>query len=180
MKIFSVFTSKLFGGASIVLLLACAALWVRGNHYQHDRDSWKSAFAAQKKATIAVAAAAKAKAIAQRIRTENTYAEAARRADNANRKADEFRAAAQRYARIMRAKAAGNGTGGAGTAGEDSPAPGDNGPGESPGFLYIRQDQFDILVENTDRLIRAHDWGQDLIDRKLAIPEVEFGKTQGD
>ncbi len=160
--------------------LLLAALWWRGSHYRDDRDRWREAFSAQKQATIATAAAARAKAVAARISTENTYAELARRADNADAEIDDLRTRARRYAdaRRLRPESAGNARGGPAAAGEAGVAESGDGPGGDAGLLVVTRADFDILVENTARLKRVNTWGRDMIDAGLAIPEVEFGKPR--
>lgn len=180
---FSALTSKIFGGVSLVLLIVCGVLLARGNHYRAKADSWESAAKAQQQAVIAVAAAAQAKAIAQKITTENTTADLARRADHAEDQLDALRASADRFAAARRphgvlcgAAAARSASGGPAPASEGDPAPDRDRPGADA--VVLTRDEWDQLVANSLRLERVRQWGSTLIREKLALPEVEFGREE--
>lgn len=173
---FSALTSKIFGGAAIALALVAGVQTIRANHYEHSRDEWKQAHAAQKAAYEAAQDAARAKAIAAKIEQETRYADLARQSRQSARAAD-FRRDARRFAdaQRVRTKAVEGAAGGTASPGEDSPAPVDNGPGDRSEYVWLRRDQFDAFVENTDRLIQVKEWGDRLIADGLAVPEPEFG-----
>lgn len=156
----------------IALALACA--WLRGNHYQHDRDAWKSAFTTQKSAYVAAEAAASAKAIAAKIRTENQSAELARKADHAETIVDDLRAAADRLAtRRVRPAATCGAPSGAASPAPAGPSPDRDGLGADA--VVLTRPEYDELVSNSLRLERVRRWGESLIAAKLAVPEMEFG-----
>ena len=156
-------------------LLAVAWLWhsrsewrQTARQWQSTAQAWKTAFGAQKSAYEAAQAAARAKLDAQRKVLKNDYDTIAERADNAERKVNSLVAASERYARANRVRSqavAGNG-GRSTAAGQGDGASGDNGPGEDA--VVVPAADFRILVENTGRLIKAHDWYEDLRAKGLA------------
>jgi hypothetical protein len=158
-----------------VIVLCALSLWL--NHGKQaaldDRDALATRLVEQKAEYVAAQDAAKAKAEAARIATENRYAEIARR------KRDDETAARDAIARYVAANRLQNAcrpTSGTGKAGESDPAKRRDEPGGETEFLAVSRNDFDILVENTHRLERVHQWGNDLITEKLAVPEVEFGR----
>jgi hypothetical protein len=173
---FSALTAKLFGGLSLALLIGCAVLWFRLGHVERDRDAWKSAHEAQRQATIATAAASKAKAIAARAQAERHYSDLAERSDHdlASLRAQVGRAAA-RYvaANRLRPEGAGPAPGGPAAPAEGGGPEGPDGPGAGAELVAIPQRDFDILVDNTVRLLVAHQWAKTLAE---PVPEVEFGQ----
>lgn len=177
---FSALAAKIYGGLAVVLILACAGLWMRGNYYAADRDAWKSAASAQKSAVAATQAAAKAKAIAASIATENRYAELARRADNAEATVADLRTAADRFAaaRGLCSSISGDASGRAGGSSENGPSPYRDGPGADA--VVLTRPEFDDFVSNSLRLERVRQWGQSLILDGLAIPEADFGRVAND
>lgn len=155
-----------------ILALALAFTWHSRNSWKDEAGQWHSAYDAQKSAYIAVQAAARAKAEAQKVKDESRYQALAERADNAEQEISEIRAAAERYARAnsvhARAKASHGAAGGAGSSGAGGAAASGNGPGDDASVVVERAD-FDVLVENTIKLKQVHDWGNDLLAEGLAV-----------
>lgn len=108
-------------------------------------------------------AGAKAKAAKEAFEDRST--KLAKEADNANENAVRWRDAADRYR--VRAEAAGRASGGTAGDAQGGLAQGSDGPGETA-LVCLSGDDFDILSENTERLIRVHDWGVGLIAEGLA------------
>lgn len=160
---------KLIGGLLVAILIA--GLWARGNHYRADRDHWHEAFDTQRTNYIAAQDAAKARAEAQRIATENRYAELARKADA--EKNDALRAAAARFARLRSKAACGPARNPATAAPADTP--GDHPEPGADTVVLLTRPEYDQFVENTLRLEAVRRWGESLVQEKLAIPEVGFG-----
>lgn len=162
------------------LALAAALGWWRAGVWHDIADKRAETIVVQKKAYEAAQAAAHARAVIARIQTENSYAQAAHAADRVRDADHALRRAADLYARAhgLRAEAAQGGAGPTGAAGQGGPADGGDGPGPAAELLAINRNDFDILVANSIRLKRVQEWGDDLIQRKLALPEVEFGKGE--
>lgn len=82
-KLFEPFIAKVLGGLSIALLLACAGLWLRGNHYLGQRDRARTELvlmhAANREAT--------AKQLAANLAQEARYRAQAEESDHAYRNA---------------------------------------------------------------------------------------------
>lgn len=161
-----------------LLALACGLLWLRGNHYERDRDAWRHAHAAQKHAYVAAQAAAEANEILMRTRhaNQNEAANAAiARAREAGRAAG--LAAADRYAAAhrVRAEAACRAPGGTDAAALPDPARRPDGDAGSADMVALSREDFDrltgaaLLAAEKQRAVEA------LIDAGLALPEVEFG-----
>lgn len=141
-------------------------------------EGFKPALAAREKTITALkdaSAAAGKKAEAQRITTENRYAQAARRADNAENQNANLRDAADRFAaaRSLRGVSAGA------SCGPAAPAPGDpagdrDGPGDDA--VVLTRPEYDQFVANTLRLEDVRQWGEALITDSLALPAAEFGE----
>lgn len=175
---FKVPVTQILGATSIGLLIAAAGLGLvaRVEHERAERWQLQAGVEAknhrQTKADYAAAQALAAeKARATRIATEQRYAALAKDADDANQDAADWRAAAHRYADagglpVGPRSAAGGEGGGAGTGATVVAAPGTDGRGEAP--VVLSRADFDVLTENTERLIRAHAWGEQLIDEGLA------------
>lgn len=158
-----------------LLALACVLLWVRGNHYRHDRDQWRLAFDNQKAAYIAAEEAAKAKAIAARLTAEAAYRREAEKTDAEYQTAlDRAQRASDAYAQRMRTQGARGAPGGpAAPAPSDGPESPDR-PGSDAELVAVTRDDFDILVENSVRLKAAHDWAKTLnVD---PTPDPAFGR----
>lgn len=173
---FSPLTAKIFGGASILLLIALALTFSWGKAGWRTADSYKLAHRLQKEAYVSAQAAARDKALAQHIRTENRYAAMARKADNAESKLDSaLLDAAARFAaaRGVRAEAPRCAPGGSAAPGQGDPAPDRDGPGADA--VVLTKPEYDAFVANTLRLERVRRWGDGLIMEKLALPEAEFG-----
>lgn len=166
-------TSRL--GLGLIVAMALGLLWLRGDHYQRDRDAWRSAYKAQQQATIAVAAEARAKAEAQRIATENRDAQLARKADHETQDIRNLRGAADRFAadRRLRPQEAGPAPGGPGAPAQGDPAPGGDRSGATA--VVLTRPEYEQFVANTLRLEQVRRWGEALILDGLAIPEVQFG-----
>ena len=170
-------TRWLAGGLAMALLVGL--LWLRGNHYERDRDAWKSAFNAQKAALVAAQLEAQAKAAASRITAENTLQAIAERNDHALELARaNARSAVDRYADAHRVRP--QAVGGAGCKAPTSPLPVtpplDNGAGDTADMVAISRADFDSLTEAALRAAVNREWGQSLIDEGLALPEAEFGR----
>lgn len=165
-------TSRL--GLGLIAALALGLLWLRGDHYRSDRDAWRSAFTAQKAATVAAQAEARAKAEAQRIATENRFANHARRADHVSQDLRDLRAGADRFAtgRVWTPGASGA-PGGPGAPAQGDPAPGGDRSGATA--VVLTRPEYEQFVANTLRLEQVRRWGEALILDGLAIPEVQFG-----
>lgn len=171
--------AKVLGGLSLGLALALAASVIWGQAGWRTAESYKLAHRLQKEAYQSAQAAARNKALAQRIRTENRYAELSRQADYAENQVADLRAAADRFGRL-RAQAARGAPGRSlatapGYPAQDRDRPGENALAE-PGVLLTKP-EYDELVANTLRLERVRRWGETLIQGGLALPEVEFGKN---
>lgn len=172
---FSALTSKIFGGLSIVLLLALGVQTWRVDHYRDDRDQWKLAFNNQKAAYVAAQEAAKAKAIAAKLTAEAAYRQEAEKTDAEYQTA---LAAAQRasdaYVARMRAEAARGASGRpAAPAPSDGPESPDR-PGSDAELVAVTRDDFEIMVENSVRLKAAHDWTKTL--NVGPAPDPAFGR----
>ncbi len=166
---FSVLTSKIFAGASIALLIACFGLWLRGNHYEGQRDKARTELAQMQAANRE----ATAKQKAQNLAVEAAYKRKAEETDAQYQKAlDSARSASERYALNHRVPTYHRGGGPVAPA-PDQPAPRPNGPGETADMVAIIRSDFDILVENTVRLEAAHSWAKTLTAEPQ--PEVKFG-----
>ncbi len=176
-KLFSPLTSKIFGGASLALLIALALTFAWGKAGWRSSASYELALDVQKKAMVAAQAAAQARAVTAKIAAENESAELARKADNADDQVAELRAAAVRFrdARSVRwARGAGCSPGGAAAPSPVGPTPDRDGPGADA--VVLTRPEYDQYVENTLRLEKVRLWGEDNIAAKRAIPEVLFGK----
>lgn len=160
------------------LALAAAFGWWRADVWHDVATQRAETIKTQKAAYEAAQAAAHARAAIARIQTENSYAQAAHAADRVRQADGALRRAADLYARAhsLRAEAVEGGAGPAVAAGEGGPSKGGDGPSPAAELLAISRNDFEILVENSIRLRRVQEWGDDLVQRKLAIPEVEFGK----
>lgn len=174
--------AKIFGGASVLLLVALALTFSWGKAGWRTADSYKLAHRLQKEAYVSAEAAARDKALAQKIRTENRYAELARKADNAESELDSaLRDAAARFAaaRGVRAEAPRCAAGGTSAPGQGDPAPDRDGPGADA--VVLTKPEYETFVANTLRLERVRRWGETLKLEKLALPEAEFGNLpEGD
>lgn len=173
---FSALTAKIFGGASVLLLIALALTYSWGSAGWRTADAYKTAHRLQKEAYISAQAAARDKAIAQTIRTENRYAELARKAEHAESQLDTaLRDAAARFAaaRRVRPEDAGRAPGGSAAPAQGDHAPDRDGPGADA--VVLTRPEYDQFVSNSLRLERVRRWAETLIAEKLAIPEAEFG-----
>lgn len=105
------------------------------------------------------------------------------RADNLAKEIDRDRAAleagpranADAYRRRMQCTPARPATSTSPAETDTAPEGGD-GPGVPPEYIAVSRNDFDILVENSLRLEAVKRWGDKMVQDKLAIPEVEFGK----
>lgn len=172
---FSALTSKIFGALSLALLLACAALWWRGNHYEHKLDAARQ--------TIAEMTAAQKVADAEQKRvndeSQRRQAELARKADNAENEAGELRkeleglrAAADRFraSRSVRALC-GSAPSQASAPAEDHPAGDHDRPGAD--LVVLTKPEYEQAVANSMRLWRVQQYGQSLITEGPAIPAAK-------
>lgn len=58
---------------------------------------------------------------------------------------------------------------------EADPAPRDNEPTQDAEFIAVSRNDFEIYVENSLKIQTIHEWGNELLERKLAVPAPEFG-----
>lgn len=170
--------AKVLGGLALGLALALAFTVVWGRAGWRTAESYQLAHRLQKEAYQSAQAAARNKELAQRIRTENRYAELSRQADYAENQVADLRAAADRFGRL-RAGAARCTPGRSLATAPGYPATDRDRPSENaladPGILLTKP-EYDELVANTLRLERVRRWGETLIQDGLALPEAEFGK----
>lgn len=159
------------GGVLLVALL-CGALWLRGNHYRGQRDEARATIAEMKTAQVLATAAQ----IELHKQVQAQSREIARAKDEATQALADARARAARYADAHVVRFRPSPTRKANPAGADGPAEDHNGPGADAEMVAVTRPEFDILVENSLRLKRVQEWGDELIEQKLAIPEVEFGR----
>ena len=167
------------GGLALVVMLAlAAALWSRSSwkaeagRWQETAGVWKMAQQAQELAYKSAQSAARAKAEAQKAKDEVRYRELAERADHADQQIANLRAASQRYAQrnsLQNVKARiTSGTGGRpGAAGESGVASGSDGL--RPDAVVVSAEDFNTLVDNSERLIKVRNWGQSLIADGKAV-----------
>lgn len=178
-KLFSPLTSKIFGGASLALLIALALTFAWGKAGWRSSASYELALDMQKQAMVAAQAAAQARAITAKIAAENESAELARKADNAEDQIAGLRAAAEHFrdARSVRwTKEVGGSCVPASAPSPVGPAPDRDGPGEDA--VVLTRPEYQDLVDNSLRLEQVRLWGESLIVAKRAIPEAEFGKGE--
>lgn len=110
----------------------------------------------------AAQATAKQQAIAERLRIEAEYRKQAEKNDAEYQdKLADANARADRYARLMRTQDPRSASGNAGTASADNTAESSDGPGEDA-FVAISRADFDILNENTIRLMQAREWALEI------------------
>ncbi|MBT0667037.1 hypothetical protein HT136_01475 [Novosphingobium profundi] len=162
------------------IALALAALYAWREH--------RSAVSWQGKASAEVAAHQKTKADYQAAQVEATAkAKAAREAweskserlakeaDDANEQADGWRARAQRFADVggLRAQpgtCSGSAASGAAASTQADTAQGGDRSGPAP--VVLSRSDFDILTGNTERLLKVHAWGEQLIEAGMAAQVV--------
>jgi hypothetical protein len=159
------------GGALLVVVL-CGALWLRGNHYRGQRDEARATVAEMKAAQVLATAAQ----IELNRQVQAKSREIARVHDEATQALADARARAARYADAHVVRFRPSPARKADPAGTDGPAEDHNGPGADAEMVAVARNEFDQLVENSLRLKKVQEWGDELIERKLAIPEVEFGR----
>lgn len=95
----------------------------------------------------------------KREELEREYREKAERTDyEYQAKLAHARARSDAYARRMRIAAAGRASSGAGAASEGNATEGFDGPSETSFMVAVSRDDFDILTENTVRLVCAREW----------------------
>ena len=167
--------AKVLGGLSLGLALALAFTVIWGRAGWRTAESYQLAHRLQKEAYQSAQAAARNKALAQRIRTENRYAELSRQADYAENQVADLRAAADRFGRL-RAGAARGAPGRSPATAPGYPAQDRDRPGTDA--VVLTKPEYEILVENTLRLERVKRWGDALIMEKLALPEAAFGQPE--
>jgi hypothetical protein len=151
-----------------VLAIALALAWHSRDTWRDAAHTWKNAFAAQKQAYEAAQSAAAVKLAAQRKELKTDYDTIAERADHAETKVNDLLAASDRFARANRVsrKASVGASGGPSASGQGDSAAGDLGPGGDT--ILVPVGDFDTLVRNTGRLIKANDWFKELESRGLA------------
>lgn len=178
-SLFSPLTSKIFGGASLALLLALAVSFMWGKAGWREAHSYQTALEMQQQAMKAAQAAAQAREVAAHIRAEIETAELARKADHAEDQVAGLRAAAVRLgdARSVRwTKEAGGSCVPASAPSPVGPAPDRDGPGEDA--VVLTRPEYQDLVDNSLRLEQVRLWGESLIVAKRAIPDAAFGKGE--
>jgi hypothetical protein len=176
-KLFAPLAVRIFGGLAVFLLLALTVQTARMHHYHADRDRWHTAFDAQKAAYVAEQKAALAKAIAQKIETENRYAVIARQADAEREESNRLRSAADEYARTHRVRWSPDMPAGQSASTSQGSAPArDDGPDRSADWIAISPADYGRYNQIVDRMQRVKQWGDDLQRAGLAVPEVEFGR----
>lgn len=167
---FSALTSKIFGGLSLVLLLACLALWVRGNHYEHKYEKAHQLVADMK-------AAAKLAREAQERTNRAWQADTAnltKRTVHAEQALDEMRDAAARYKQLASVRNLRDRSCGAAPATADGPAPfGDGLPDDA---VVLKNEDYDLLVTIAQERWDTYEWGQRALTAGKAITEVEYAK----
>lgn len=153
-----------------VLAIALALAWHSRSNWRDTARTWKLAFQAQEQAYKAAQSAAKVKLEAQRKVLKNDYDIIAERADHANRQVSDLLAASQQFARANRvprkAAAPVGAAGGTAAAGQGDGASGDQRPGDDA--VVVPLDDFNVLVANQGRLIKAHEWFKELEAKGLA------------
>jgi len=152
--------------------LVLAILIGRGDYYRIDRNHWRTVAGVLRidlDSIKSAQAAATMIAEAKKREEQAQFSELAERADNAERQISGLRAAADRYANAnrVRSKAAGGASGRTSGASAGEAAQSGDGPGGDASVVISRPD-FDQLVENTARLKRVHDWGEELKVKGLA------------
>ncbi len=161
----------------LVVAFACLAAYAANEHGRAER--WKDRAdveAANHRQTKANYKAAQDKAAQAardaRIETERRFSAIAKEADDANENAAEWRDRARRYADAggvlhQAGTCPASASGLPGAAGESVAASGSDRSGQAT--VTLTRADFDALTENTERLIRIHDWGEKLIDDGLAV-----------
>jgi hypothetical protein len=171
--IFSALTSKIFGGLSVVLLLAVGVQTWRADHYRDQRDKARATVAQMKAAQVLATAAQNE--LNRKIQAQSR--EIARAHDETTQALADARVRAARYAAAHVVRFRASPTGQADSARADGSSPDHNRPGADAEMVALARNEFDQLVENSLRLKRVQEWGDELILKKLAIPEVEFGQS---
>lgn len=156
-----------------VLLAYGAWQYLRAERWE-DRAGIEAANHVATKANYRAAQeSADQKAKSAKVAQEQLTSKLAKDADHANENAALWRDAARRYAAAggMRdnpqatAGGSGSGTGLPETAATQS----SDGPGAAA-VVCVSGDDFDALSENTERMIRVHNWGTALIAGGVAVP----------
>lgn len=166
-------------GIGLIAAIALALLWARGTHYKNDRDAWKSAFAAQKAAMVAVQQQAQAKQAASDLATINTQTEYNRQleASHAALEAARHDAVSQFVAgRRVRAEALGDTSSGTAQAGvlADPTTPADRRAYGD--FVAIKPEEAEAISRTEMQNRERGDFLRGLVDQGLAIPDVGFGE----
>lgn len=170
---FSALSAKIFAGLSLVLLIACGALLLRGNYHEARADNCEIARANDRKAYELAAKQAEAKAIAQKQAVEASYRAKAQEADNDYQIAlARAQRASDAYVARMRAEVA-RGASGRSSAASDRGNPQEPiGPDADAELVAITRDDLSILVENSVRLENAIAWAKTL--NVEPIPDPAF------
>lgn len=166
-------------GIGLIAAIALALLWARGTHYRNDRDAWKSAFAAQKAAMVAVQQEARAKQAASDLATINSQTEYNRQLEASHAALETARrdAVSQFVAgRRVRAEALANSTSGTPQAGVPAdPATPADGRAYSD-FVAIKPDEIEAISRTEVQNRERGDFLRGLVDQGLAIPDPAFGE----
>lgn len=155
--------------AVLALCVACAWQAAGKHRLASDNKALATRIIAQKAEFVAASEAAKAKAEAQRIATENRYRTLAQETDHEAQTAlVDARSRANTYARRMSAK-----TLCVPSSGSTTPADG-GGPkgGDRSGAdaVILSRHDFDVMVENSVRLKAVHDWALTLNVEPIPSP----------
>lgn len=174
-NLFSVLTSKIFGALAVFFFVGFATQTIRieGFWFIVGYKEKVEVLRLDLSKIMAAQMAAQRIAEAKRDQEQATFTRLAERADNAERQIASLRDAADRYARAnrVRTQAPRRPPGEPGGAGETRPTEGVDGPGADA--VVLARPDYDVLVSNTERLVRSHAWAEDLIDNGLAVKSEE-------
>jgi hypothetical protein len=158
-----------FASVTHALIVLCGILAIVGVREGLNADKWHSEADHAKTALQAVSAAQKSALAAQLAVNKATSEKSAQIAkDNDNANQDAYRSGAVDYANShrMRSCAVSGASGATLAAAKGDTAESDNRSGE--GSIMVSQADFNALNENTERLLKVHDWGDKMIAAGLA------------
>lgn len=151
--------------ALIALLCLSGWLWQGKRAALADRDEWKAAHSSivEQYATAQAEAARRAKD-AKEAAEARYKALAERTDDELDQTRASLRIALERYAAANQLWPKGNRGSSCGPVApaEDRSPEGPDGPGAGPELLAISREDFDVLNDNTARLLAAHEWAKSL------------------
>lgn len=169
MNPFSVLTSKIFAGLSLVLLLALGAQTLRASHYAQKAEQCEIGRKTDRAAYVQAQKDAEARAIADKQAREARSREQAERTDDdyqtalarARRAADAYR---------LRGQAAGR------ASGKPAGPADDHGPelpsGGTEDAVTVTRHDFDVMIENSVKIRQAWEWAKTL--NQEPIPDPAF------